>query len=316
MTNLMRMTWQAGFTYWRGTTTAQRVLFVTGTFLFGSMLFHSAMIGFTRTSLEGPVSFRKAATFSESLGLMCWTIGWMLPYFRFGRRATTVLVSFLLVFTVGETFLMSMQVWRGVPSHYNFTSLFDSLVFAATGIGAAGFMVVQLILLALSYRLKGLAPSLRLAIIAGLGISLIGSSVGVLMGVNNSGIWQGFEHLREPDGKTGGDMVLLHALGLHGMQVAPLLAWLLTYSRLAEGRRFSLTLSGVISYAAILLVLSIQTFQARSLSNFDLSLAICLALAVFSFLTSSLLIGLNLRKQKSQRPVSGPETRELAEIAR
>ncbi|MBC8163568.1 MAG: hypothetical protein H7Z42_20370 [Roseiflexaceae bacterium] len=272
---------RSALAYWRKSTVAQQALFVAGTLLFISMFVHGLALIVTGGSIDGPVSFRKVITFSETLGLTCWAVAWMLPIFSLRRVATWLLTGFVLVFTLGEAALMSMQVWRGVPSHYNFTTPFDTAVYYATGIGAASFTTIALVLLVLTLRRPRATPSVLLAVRAGLVITLFGSIIGMLMSVNSGPVWQGFaaivqryqqppfgQYIGQPEGTAGGNLVLLHALGVHGLQLLPLVAWMLGYSALAERARTGLVAATAISFGVLLTALSIQTF--RSLPPFAL----------------------------------------------
>ena len=278
--------------YWRNATRAQQTLFIAGTLLLASMGFHGAVMAATGSSISGPVSFRKAMTFSETLGLTSWVVGWMLPLFAFRRRTEWLVAGFVLLFTLGEAFLMSMQVWRGVPSHYNFTTPFNMAVFYATGVGAAGFTILAAALLVLSFRRHNAPPSVMLAIRTGLVITLFGSATGVLMSINAGPVWEGVtaimqrfstspigRYIGQPEGTAGGNIVLLHALGVHGLQLLPLVGWLLGYSQLAEPQRVRLVAATALSWGALLAVLSVQTFRGLPLTSIDPLTGALLALA-------------------------------------
>lgn len=247
----MQQFWGAGLRYWRTSSGTQRALFVGGTALLLSMLFHGVVLLLSGGPLNGPVSFRKAITFAESLGLLCWSFAWMLPFFRLGRWRERLAGGFVLGFALGEAVIFAAQVWRGVPSHYNFSSDLDALLFLATGVGAGSFTLLCLLLLPLTGRIR--VPSYRLAIRAGLLLYMFGAAVGVLMIFNSGGVWQGVSEMRlafensdgrytgKPENAVGGSLVLLHALGVHGLQIVPLAAWLLGYSALSERARLALT---------------------------------------------------------------------------
>lgn len=295
---------QALLAYWRNATRAQQALFIAGTLLLGSMVFHGVALVASGGSIHGPVSFRKAMTFAETLGLTCWVIGWMLPLFAFGRRTTWLVTGFVLLFTLGEAFLMSMQVWRGVPSHYNFTTPFNMAVFYATGVGAVGFTVLAAALLVLSFRRHNAPPSVMLAIRTGLMITLFGSATGVLMSVNAGPIWEGIaaimqrfstspigRYIGQPEGTVGGNIVLLHALGVHGLQLLPLVGWLLGYSQLAERQRVCLVAATALSWAALLALLTVQAFRGLPLTSIAPLTGALLALAAAATLICYLIAG-------------------------
>jgi len=286
ITTIVTRFWQAGLTYWRQSSRLQQVLFASGTALFVSMIVHGVALAVTGGSVHGPTSFRKAMTFAEAGWLLCWAVGWLLPLITMRRWERGFVAFSALLFGLGETFLMSTQVWRGVPSHYNLTTMFDGVWFGATGVIAVIFTGAMLVLLRAALRERRLAPSLLLSIRAGTLLIVWGVLIGFVMIMNSSGVWQGVAHLLETrfdmhvrEGEVGGDLVLLHAIGVHGLNLVPLVAWLLTYSRLSERTRTLITALVVANIVVIGVVLSMQVFSAAPISGLDLlqlgALAIC-----------------------------------------
>jgi hypothetical protein len=269
--------WQAGLRYWHESARLEKVLFVSGTLLFVSMLVHGVVLFATGGSIHGPVSFRKAMTFAETGWLLCWAVGWLLPLITMRRWERGFVAFGALLFGVGETFLMSTQVWRGVPSHYNFSTPFDAVWFAATGVIAVIFTGSMLVLLAAALRERRLAPSLRLSIQVGTMLIIFGVVIGSIMIANMSGIWEGAFREINTDGRyagpaegtVGGDLVLLHAIGVHGLNLVPLVAWLLTYSHVSERGRTIITVCVAANLVMIVAVLSMQVFSALPLSVID-----------------------------------------------
>ncbi|HEY0738545.1 MAG TPA: hypothetical protein VGD69_26745 [Herpetosiphonaceae bacterium] len=302
-----------GLRYWRQSSFAQQVLFVAGSALFVSMIVHGLLLVATGGTIEGPVSLRKTMTFAETGWLLTWSVGWLLPLVSLRRWERWLLIGGTLQFAVGETFLMSLQVWRGVPSHYNMSTPFDAAVFTSTGVGALIVTVTMAVLLRAALRPSDLAPSLRLAIQGGALIMLIGFGTGLLMILNSGGIWQGADHFLEmltrrryggyngpAAGTIGGDLVLLHALGVHGLQIVPLPTWLLTYTALDERRRYRLTALVTASYLMLIAILAVQVFRELPLSALDLPTLTALLLAAVLFLGSHVAVGLALLGAKEQ----------------
>jgi hypothetical protein len=305
MTQFIRRLYGANVEYWRNATMAQKFLFISGSLLFASMFFHGIVLVITGGPLNGPVSFRKAMTFAETLGLTCWVVAWMLPFFRLSRRGAWIVAGATTVFALSEVTLFAIQVWRGVPSHYNFTTIFDAAVFSSTGIGAGLFTVLTIVLLVRSARLTpATAPSLRLAIRAGLVINLLGYVVGVMMALNSGGIWQGTEHLQQmlvaeragrylgpAEDATGGNLVMIHAIGVHGLQLVPLAAWLLLYSPWSERRRYGLTAAVATSTVVLMAALTVQAFRGLPLSQIDPATALFVAASGLTLLGSYAAVG-------------------------
>src|SRR2546422_10569930 len=84
-------------------------------------------------SLEGDTSWRKPTLFGESFGLTCISVAWFLTFLPKRRIRGWLLAGTLGLANLGEVFLVGMQQWRGVPSHLNNSTPFDSAVFLAMG---------------------------------------------------------------------------------------------------------------------------------------------------------------------------------------
>ncbi|CAA9565192.1 MAG: hypothetical protein AVDCRST_MAG86-990 [uncultured Truepera sp.] len=294
--NSSELTWRAGVAYFRSGSRLQKTLFVSGTVLFLSMIFHLVVLAASGGPLSGPVSFRKPATFSETGWLLCWSVGWLLPLLNFRAWERVVVATGALVFGLGESIVAVIQAWRGVPFHYNTTSAFNTGTFALSGLEALVFFVSLVVLLFASLRPQRLAPSLLLSIRTGAVIVIFGTLAGWLMIFNWSGVWQGSLGMLEPGfdtdaanysvGVTGGNLVVLHALGVHGLSLVPLAAWLLTFSALSERARTRLTAGVAESLFALLFLLAVQALRARPLFALDVPTAVllgasALALVVF-----------------------------------
>lgn len=277
----------AGLRYWT-TNGTQRVLFVTGTLLCGVMLFHLAALRVTGGPLTGPVSLRKPATFAETGWLMCWSVAWAIGVLGLGRGVRRIIAFGTALFGTTETAWVGAQAWRGVPSHYKYTTALDRTLFLVEGGVAGVFFVTMIVLLVAAARARGVAPSLRLSILAGTVMVIVGCAMGILMASNMSGIWEGafFSNLPRggmgsyrgpPAGLVGGDLVLLHAMGLHGLMLIPLAAWLLTHTAVPETTRTRLTAAVAAANVGITAVLAAQVFRVRPVERFDAFAVVLLA---------------------------------------
>src|SRR4029453_2161434 len=116
---------------------------VAGALLIASGLVHLAILLASGASWWGPLSLRKPMVFGLSFGVTVITITWVSSFLplRDPPRPT-----FLWVFTAAsilETALVTLQAWRGVPSHFNVATSFDALV--TRGLAAGGVVLVLLI---------------------------------------------------------------------------------------------------------------------------------------------------------------------------
>jgi len=252
-----------------------RILWITGAVLLATMVVHLVALAVTGGPVTGPVSLRKPATFAET--------GWL-----------TVL------FGVGETTIMAVQAWRGVPSHYNFSTPLDAAMMRGGAAGTAGvFLIGVIVMLVAALRTPGMAPSVRLGVVAGTLVLLAGCAIGFTMVSNNSGVFQGAfgsgfgdrsAGYLGPDPATvgreyplirpdtdGGDLVLPHAIGVHGLILLAVPAILLgrTSSR-HQLPTIALAVAAVACAMTILIVHALRRLPLHDLHPVTLALlALC-----------------------------------------
>ncbi|MEO6090348.1 MAG: hypothetical protein ABIQ18_45320, partial [Umezawaea sp.] len=161
------------------------------------------------------------------------------------QRVSVVLAAVLLL----EQALIVMQVVRGRGSHFNVLTPFDSTVFAVMGMSIAVLWTGTLILTVLVLRTPFADRATRWALRIGSVISLAGVGMGALMtsptsaqldsmgtgtfkgviGAHTVGIEDGGPVMPVTGwSTTGGDLRIPHFVGMHALQVLPLLVLLLT----------------------------------------------------------------------------------------
>ena len=79
---------------------------------------------------EGPVSWRKPILFGVSTGVTVLSVAWLYPKLR-PRRWDAVLCGLFGFAMVAEVALITIQQWRGLPSHFNYTTTLDAFIEAA-----------------------------------------------------------------------------------------------------------------------------------------------------------------------------------------
>lgn len=139
---LARQVWLAV----RPTTAQQR--FLCGALMLASGTVHVGVAVVDWAPWWGAVSWRKPVVFGVSFGILAWSAVWLmrqLPVRRWGWVPVAVLGGGSVV----EVLLISMQPWRGEPSHFNYRTSFDATVWAVMG-GA-----ILLVTLALTALLSG-----------------------------------------------------------------------------------------------------------------------------------------------------------------
>ena len=260
--------------YWREAKGYQKILYFTGFLLLASAVFHTVVLIVTDGTLRGDVSFRKAISFGEAFGLTAISLAWFLTFVPKQRVIWWILSSIYAIATIVEVFLVTMQVWRGVPSHFNISTPFDAAVFNLMGVSIGLHTPLILgILLCSVFFFK--APTIfRWAITSGMLLLVTSIVFGIVMLINNSNTIGLFGQMKVP-----------HALALHAPQVLPILALMLSFTDFSETKRIRFVIVGVLSYSALVGITAVQAFNGHA--TVDLSLPI-----LFIFLTSAALLGI------------------------
>ncbi|MEW7292085.1 hypothetical protein [Aquimarina sp. 2304DJ70-9] len=183
-------------------------------------------------TLVGVNVWIKPLKFSISGAIYILTVGYLMTLYPYSKKKKNILnaiVSWTLLIEIG---IIVYQGARGVQSHYNQSNLFDGLLFAAMGILIAINVLIMIVFIFDTIRLKLKAPqSIQLAIVLGWIIIVVGSWVGgqmISQMSHNIGVVDGGAGLPLVNWSTiGGDLRVAHFFGLHGIQIIPLFAlWL------------------------------------------------------------------------------------------
>ncbi|MFJ4877611.1 hypothetical protein ACIP93_20680 [Streptomyces sp. NPDC088745] len=286
-----------------------------------------------RTVAGSPVWF-KPFKFSVSFAAYGLSLAWMLSLLpkgragTAGRRAGTVVAAA----SAGEMVLILGQAARGRRSHFNLETAFDSAVFAAMGLTIVVLWVGSLVAAALLLRTRILERATSLAVKAGAVLALVGTGLGFLMtrptpaqreagitdtvGAHGVGVADGGPAMPVTGwATTGGDLRIPHFVGMHSLQLLPLLALLLLalaprFTRFADPLvRLRLTAVACASYAALLGLVTWQALRGQALVRPDaMTLVAAAALAV----ATAAGVLLALRPGPARRGRSGRSDRELA----
>jgi hypothetical protein len=235
----------------------ERLAYVVGLVLFASGLVHVGVLLVTGWTWIGPVSLRKAATFGLSFGLTVVSLAWVTSFLRL--RARGLVLGAFLVTSVVETALISMQAWRGVPSHFNFETPFDTAVSTTLALGGGVLILVGVVCTVAAFVGAGaLAPSVALAVRAGLVVLLVAFATGAVMVAR--GVTESRGGAAQLAYDTAGSLKPLHAVAMHAVLVLPALAWLLAHTPWAEERRLRLVWVAVAADAVLTAVVGYEAF--------------------------------------------------------
>jgi hypothetical protein len=255
--------------------------------LLASGLIHVGILAVSGGSWHGPLSLRKAATFGVSFGLTLVTVVWVASFLRLSDRSRAALLGTFTVACVLETGLVSLQAWRGVPSHYNLETTFDALIARTLAAGGAALIAVIVALTLAAFRANPTVPvSLRVAIRIGLVTLVIALIVGALMIAK--GMLLVFAGSPQAAYATGGALKPTHAVTMHGILVLPVLAWCLSFVSWTERRRLGVVLLGGSGYVVLAGVVAVEnvTGQMSSPSPFAV---VAFSLGLLALMSAGLL---------------------------
>jgi hypothetical protein len=239
--------------WWTACRPVERRAYIVGMALLLSGLAHLAILVVGGGSWQGPLSLRKPATFGLSFGLTLLTVVWVASFLPFRDRTRALLLGTFTIACAMETALVSLQAWRGVPSHFNLETPFDAQV--ARTLAAGGFVLVATViaLTVAAFRRNPAVPvSLRVAIRIGL-LALAGAQV-VGAAMIAKGMRLVFAGNPQAAYATAGSLKPAHAVMMHGVLLLPAFAWLLSFANWSERRRLAAVVAAAAAYLTLVIV--------------------------------------------------------------
>lgn len=182
--------------------------------------------------LLGENVWLKPMKFGVSIPIFCLTTAWLLSVFPYSERIKKRLDTLLGWSLVLEVPLVMVQAVRGVRSHFNDETIFDGTIFGIMGLLIGINSIALIWMMATAFRRRLLTDkSTQLSIQFGFAAMLISLIAGQLMIKNMAhavGVPDGGEGLPITHWSTkGGDWRAVHFLGMHGLQILPLLIFFL-----------------------------------------------------------------------------------------
>jgi hypothetical protein len=202
-----------------------------------------------------------------SIAIYVWTVAWLLEYLRLPSWAKRIVSWGISISMLTEIACIAGQAARGTTSHYNVNTPFDAAIFSIMGSMIVLNSVLALVLLICFLIGRYDVPSPYLwGIRSGLVIFLAASGIGGMMLLQAShsvGVKDGGPGLPILNWSTkGGDLRAAHFLGLHALQVLPIIAFLISRHRswtISQKTAYVLAVSG--AYALLIALLYFQAIH-------------------------------------------------------
>ncbi|WP_266390762.1 hypothetical protein [Streptomyces canus] len=231
----------------RGARRVERLCHTTGALLVLSGLAHLLVFAVDGGPWDGPVSWRKPVTFGVSFGVTLIAVTWVTSYLRVGTRLRALLLAVFAADCVVEVGGITLQAWRGVPSHLDMETPFDTAVSMTLAVGGGVLVVMLTVFAVVSFRHRPSGPAgMDLAVRSGFAILLVALASGAAMiarGVvlTRTGHQEAAYHSTAP-------LKPLHGVSLHAVLVLPALAWLLSRTPWSEPLRRRILYAAIGSY--------------------------------------------------------------------
>jgi len=311
--------------------TTDAPLTLTGALMAAALIPALAGLWLDPRLITGAPAWLKPAKFAVSTAIYALTLAWIFTYLPAWVRTRRVVgrgSAAILMFEVGAIYL---QAWRGTTSHFNVATPVDAALFMTMGL-AIVIQTVGAVVVAVALWRQPFADAARgWALRLGLTVTIVGASTGGLMTTPRDSqiaearathhmLVSGSHTVGAPDGGPGlpgtgwsrrhGDIRVAHFVGLHAIQVLPVVAWLLTRRRLSDVRALRLTIVAAGSYFALFALLLAQALSGESVAA--PSPVFVTAFALWAF-TTGIGVAVAARRQAATSPqmVLSPDARSV-----
>jgi hypothetical protein len=235
--------------------------------------------------VTGSPAWLKPAKFAASTAIYMFTLTWIFSYLPDWPRLRRRVAWTTAVVLVLEVAVIVLQAWRGTTSHFNVGTPLDAVLFAMMGLGILVQTAASVVVAAALWRQPFADHALGWALRLGMVISIMGASTGGLMTRPTAAqladaraghrlTVAGAHTVGAPDGGPGlpgtgwsvqhGDLRVPHFLGLHAMQMLPLMALFVIRRSTADARRVRLVWVAGASYVALFALLLAQALRGEA----------------------------------------------------
>ncbi len=241
-------------------------------------------------TITGMPAWMKPAKFAVSTAIFMLTLAWYFAYLREWPRLRRIVGRGTAAILLMEVAIVFVQAWRGTTSHFNTSTALDGALFTAMGLGILGQTLLTVAVVVALWRQPFVDRALGWALRLGLLISVVGASTGGLMvtptqqqlaeaRITHRLPISGAHTVGAPDGGPGvpgvgwsrehGDIRVAHFIGLHAMQVLPLVVLAAARGGFSERKQKRLAVASSASYFALFVILLAQALRAQSLVQPD-----------------------------------------------
>jgi hypothetical protein len=269
-------------TFWRGSPP----LTVTGLLMLGALAGTLVGLAVDPRIITGAPAWLKPTKFALSIAIYTFTLAWIFSLIPGWLRTRRIVGWTTAVVMVLEMAIISLQAFRGTTSHFNVSTLFDGVLFSVMGTAIVVQTVSSIAVAVALWRHPFGDRALGWALRLGMTITIVGAFTGGLMTrptrqqldaarAGERMLIAGAHTVGAPDGGPGlpgtgwstehGDIRVAHFVGLHALQVLPIVAILLARRRVRDAVRTRLIVVAGGSYAALFGILMWQALRGEPL---------------------------------------------------
>jgi hypothetical protein len=303
-------------TLWKGSAP----LTVTGLVMIVVLVAAAVGLAVDPRIITGAPAWLKPSKFAISIAIYSFTLAWIFTLLPEWPRVRRVVGWTTAVALVLEIALISLQAFRGTASHFNVGTVFDGVVFAVMGIAIVIQTLATIAVAVALWRHRFTDRALGWALRLGMTLTIVGAMTGGMMtrptttqldaaraGERLTVV--GAHTVGGPDGGPGlpvvgwstqhGDIRVAHFLGLHALQVLPIVA-LLARRRVNDAIRVRLTIAAAASYAGLFAILLSAALRGQSVLVPDAPAV--MLLGAWLFTTIAVVAAAFFRRQAAGRP--------------
>ena len=269
---------------------ADRPLTVVGILMLAAAAFFAAAMAVDGRLITGAPAWLKPFKFAVSTAVYSLTLAWVFTWLTDWPRTRRIVGWTTAVVFGVEVVIIAAQAWRGTTSHFNVGTPLDALLFFIMGAAIFIQTFTSVAVAVALWRQAFREPAMMWALRFGMVITIAGAMTGPLMtrpteaqlaGARAGGrlTVSGAHSVGGPDGGPGlpvtgwsreyGDVRVPHFVGLHALQVLPLLGFAVRRWRRSNDRDGQVMIVLSLSYAGLFGLLLVNALRGNSVISPD-----------------------------------------------
>lgn len=251
-----------------------------------TLVFNLAGLAIDQRTIGGEPAWLKPVKFAFSTALYGFSVAFVFRYLREWPRLRAWAGGVIAGSLTLEIVLINLQAFRGITSHFNVSTMRDMIIFFVMGLSIACLWFASLAVAIALFRQRFDDAAFGWLLRFGLAITLIGAGLGGLMIKSTAAQMKelhaghristsGAHTVGAPDGGAGyplmrwsrqhGDLRVPHFVGLHALQVLPLLYLAIRRRSRSSNSRSRIALVASVSYATLVGILLWQAMHGEPL---------------------------------------------------